>query len=66
VRVLTETKQLTLQLSDASGKLVYKKIAGSVKAGEEFKIPVKGFSKGLYVLTLTTEKGIFNEKLVVE
>ncbi|GEO12067.1 reprolysin-like metallopeptidase [Segetibacter aerophilus] len=66
VRVLTETKQLTITLSNAAGKLVYKRDAGFVSAGQEFEIPVKGFSKGLYVLTLSTEKGISNEKIIVQ
>lgn len=66
VRVLNEIKQLTIRLADASGKLVYKRSAGSVKAGEEFEIPVKGFGKGIYILTLVTEKGMSNEKIIVQ
>ena len=66
VRVLHETKQLTIQLADASGKLVYKSFAWSVKSGEEFEIPVKGLSKGLYILMLSTEKGTTNEKVIVQ
>ncbi|MCW3105529.1 MAG: hypothetical protein JWQ09_35 [Segetibacter sp.] len=66
VRFLNEMKQLTIRLADASGKLVYKRTAGSVKAGEEFDIPVKGFSKGIYIMTLSTTKGTSNEKIIVQ
>lgn len=66
VRVLTPARQLTISLTDASGKLVYQKSAGSVKTGEEFEIPVKGFGKGLYVLSLATEKGTMNEKVIIQ
>jgi subtilisin-like proprotein convertase family protein len=66
VRVSNEAKQLIIALSDASGKLIYKRNAGFVNAGEEFEIPVKGLGKGLYILTLTTEKGASNEKIIIE
>ncbi len=66
VRVLNEMKKLTLRLTDASGKTVYLQSVGEVNAGQEFEIPVKGFGKGLYILTLVTDKGIANEKLIVQ
>ncbi|MDQ6813400.1 MAG: M12 family metallo-peptidase [Bacteroidota bacterium] len=66
IRVLADTKQLSIQLTNALGKTVYKRSTESVKAGQAFEIPVKGFGKGLYILTLLSEKGITNEKIVIQ
>ena len=43
-----------------------KEITAGIKAGEEIEIPVNGLSKGLYILTLKTEKGTSNEKVIVQ
>ena len=45
----------------AEGKLI-----GSMNAGEENKISVRDFDKGLYLVTITTDKDTFTCKLIIE
>lgn len=66
VRMLADLKQLTVRFNDVSGKVLYQKSLQTVKTGEEIRIPLSGFSKGLYLLTITTDKGTTAEKVVVQ
>jgi hypothetical protein len=59
-------RQLKVRLNDELGKVVYQRTISSVKAGEEIAIPVKSLGKGVYVLSLTTDKGTTNEKVMVQ
>jgi subtilisin-like proprotein convertase family protein len=66
VKMLSDAKDLSVKLTDASAKVVYKKTLKSIKAGEELQIPIKGLARGLYILTLSTQNGIANEKILVQ
>jgi subtilisin-like proprotein convertase family protein len=66
VRVFGESKYVTIQVADVSGQIVFKRNAGPATAGQEFQIPVKGLSKGLYILNITTENGSCNERVIVQ
>ncbi|HEX8462360.1 MAG TPA: zinc-dependent metalloprotease family protein [Segetibacter sp.] len=66
VRILTDMKQLTLRMHDALGKVVYQRVVGTAKANTEYSIPVKELSKGLYIVTLTTDAGSSSQKIIVQ
>ena len=66
VRILSDMNKATIRLNDALGKVMYMKTFNAIKAGEEIEIPVKGFGKGVYVLIISTDKGLVNEKIVVQ
>ena len=66
IRMLSNMQHVTIHLNDALGKVIYSKTLISVKSGEEIEIPVKGFSKGVYVISITTDKGSSTEKVMVQ
>ena len=66
VRILADMNKVTIRLNDALGKVMYIKTFNAIKAGKEIEIPVKGFGKGVYVLSISTDKGLVNEKIVVQ
>ncbi len=66
VRILTDMNNVTIRLNDALGKVIYKKTITVVKAGEEIEIPVKGFGKGVYVLSINTDNSSHIEKVMVQ
>ena len=66
VKMLTDMSNVTIRLNDALGKVLFKKSITTMKAGEAIDIPVKGFGKGVYVLSITTDKGSSTEKVMVQ
>ena len=66
VRLLNDMNEVTVRMNNALGQVVYQRSLGSVKTGQEFKIPVKNFGKGLYNITLTNEAGKSTEKVIVQ
>ena len=66
IRVLSDLGKVSVRLNDAFGKVLYQTSLSSVRTGEEITIPLKGCSKGLYIITVTTEKGTTAEKIVVQ
>lgn len=66
VKILSDMNNVTIRLNDALGKILFTKSATTLKAGEEVDIPVKGFGKGVYVLSITTDKGLLTEKVMVQ
>jgi subtilisin-like proprotein convertase family protein len=66
VRIFSNLNNVVIRLNDISGKVLRKKSLGTVTTGSEFSFPVKGLSRGLYIFTLTSEKGISTNKLIVQ
>ena len=66
VRMFTDMNNVTIRLNDALGKVVYKNSIAVVKAGEEIEIPVKGYGKGVYVLSINTDSSSHIEKVIVQ
>ncbi len=57
--------KLTLQLSDASGKILFRYTTTNVAAGTVINIPSSGLAKGLYLLKIDTDKAGNTEKIIV-
>ena len=66
VRMMKDVKELKLRLTDGLGRVVYFKAISAAKAGQEFVIPVKDLSRGVYVLTVSTDNETENKKVVAE
>jgi hypothetical protein len=57
---------LTIQLSDMQGKLVYDGNAKDLQNGEVIQINTAGLSNGIYSLKLRTESGMIVKKVVIQ
>ncbi len=66
VRLLNDMNEVTIRLNNALGQVVYQRSLGSVKTGQEIKIPVKNLARGVYNFSLSNEVGKSTEKLVVQ
>ncbi len=56
-----------LQMTDASGRLMYQVEEHSFAAGvHQYAIPTGGFPKGLYFITLSSEQGRMTRKVVID
>jgi len=66
LHIQSEMNNTTSQLTDISGRVLYKKSYSLLKAGEEINIPLQGFSKGIYLLELNSDKGTQAQKIVIQ
>ena len=61
-----ELNNVHIQLSNASGKVVYNLQQAKLSAGGQITVPVKGLPKGMYILKLSSNESKGSEKLIVE
>ncbi|MEO8711741.1 MAG: reprolysin-like metallopeptidase, partial [Parafilimonas sp.] len=54
-----------LELSSSAGKIVYRKSLNNISKGNTERIPLTGFSKGVYMLKITTDTGTQTQQIVV-
>lgn len=66
VKLLSDMKNLSLQLTDVAGRMLYQKNLPNANAGQEIQIPVQQLRKGLYFVSIITNTERFTEKIVVQ
>lgn len=66
IRILAGIKEVTVRLTDALGREVFLKSFGSLNIGEEIQIPLRGLSRGIYFLTLTSDTITTTHKIMVQ
>jgi hypothetical protein len=66
VYALNNYVKADISVSDLNGRIVYHSSLNNVIAGQQITIPLQHFSKGVYVIKITTEQGIDTQKLIVE
>ena len=57
-------EDVTLSLTDINGRILYNQNA--ISLGSDFTIPVNGFSRGLYVLTIKSGNNQKNQKIIIK
>ena len=63
---LVESENVDIRVYDISGKLVYISSFDNYIDKLETEIDMTGYAKGIYYLTVKTDKGIFNNALIIE
>ena len=66
IYVSASIPQLNISLINLSGKAVYQTTVNNVTEGQRIEIPLKGLSKGVYILKVNTDTSSDTEKLIVE
>ncbi len=61
-----QTLNLNLQINDMAGRTVYTEDLLSFTGNYEKQIRVMGWSKGIYVLRIKSEKGVYTRKIVIK
>jgi len=61
-----ELNNVHIQLTNASGKVVYKLQQLKISAGQQITIPVNNLPKGMYILNLSSNENNKSEKLIVQ
>ncbi|HRH49353.1 MAG TPA: zinc-dependent metalloprotease family protein [Panacibacter sp.] len=61
-----ELNNVHIQLTNASGKVVYKLQQLRISAGQQITIPVNNLPKGMYILNLSSNENNKSEKLIVQ
>ncbi|MEI9934879.1 MAG: T9SS type A sorting domain-containing protein [Ferruginibacter sp.] len=57
---------VTLQLYDATGRLVYESELGQTSAGQQIIIAMNRFAKGIYTLKIISYNGLKEERILLE
>ena len=57
--------KVNIAIHDASGKLLTQQSASNTTVGQQIEIPTNGFAKGLYLISVTSEKGSRTDKVIV-
>lgn len=63
MNLVNASKTVLFEIADVTGKIVYTHTANNVKNNQS-KINVSGLATGAYLLKVTTDAGIFTEKIV--
>lgn len=61
-----EPQSVNIQLMDMTGKVVYEEEHSNFNGNYNKSIDVSGFSKGVYLFTVRSEKANINEKVVIK
>lgn len=59
-------KHLRIRITDMKGQTVYDQSYSNLSKDYDHQINVNGFAKGVYMLHLTNDSGVFNGKVLVE
>jgi hypothetical protein len=67
VKVLAQTdmNRMNVVLQDASGKVLARQNANNVTNGQVLQLATNTYSKGLYLITVSSDKGIRTDKVIV-
>ena len=60
------TQNLSLQVSDMAGRIVYTENLPAFSGNYERQIAVNHWAKGIYVLKIQSDKGIYTRKVVIK
>jgi hypothetical protein len=60
-----ETQSFLIKISDKLGKNVFEENTELFNGSFTKKIDVSSFAKGMYIITLSSEKGILNKKIII-
>ncbi len=63
---LSETQNVKIELVSVKGETVLNESIGNLKGSFTRQLDLSAFSKGVYMLRLTSDKGITNRKIIVE
>jgi len=66
LHIQTDMNNVELQLTDISGRVLYKNSYNSLKFGEQVFIPLQGFARGIYLLEINSDKGTQAQKIIIE
>ena len=64
--VVEKQQYINVQLFNATGSVVFSKDLKSFSGKYEEQIQVDKLAKGIYILKITGEKGIYNKKVVIQ
>ena len=64
--VTEEQQNITIELVSASGSLVMSENLKSFSGRYQEQIQVNKFAKGIYILKIIGEKGIYNKKVIIK
>lgn len=65
LHIQSDVNQLQLTLTDATGKVIFRKIFGAAVSGQTIPIPLTNLTKGVYLLKVSTGKQSTTEKLLI-
>ncbi len=65
VAIQTNVNNATIAIRDVSGKVLAQKSASNLTNGQTIDIPTTGYAKGLYLISISTEKGERTDKVIV-
>lgn len=63
---LKSAQQITIELADLTGKIVFSKNLGTLQGSSKQMLDVSTITKGIYLLNVLTEKGKESKKIVIE
>ena len=66
VQIRSQLNKVSISLIDNYGRKLYQSNHASLQAGTNLKIPLQQFAKGIYTLTLDSDKGRSTEKIVLQ
>lgn len=66
LHVSTAVRNVSIILSDNTGRTVYRLALPSVNAGETIDIPLSNFTKGIYMLHVDSDKGSNVNKIIIQ
>jgi hypothetical protein len=58
--------EIVLTITDMSGRSLYRQELPIRSGGNQFMIPVEGYSNGMYLVSLQDESGVITKKLVIQ
>ena len=58
--------RVTIELVALTGRTIYSEATGSFEKKVEKRLDLSGMAKGIYILRLTSKKGVSNTKVVVK
>ena len=59
------SEQISVQVVDMQGRLIYSKIEG-LKAGKENVISLDNVERGVYLISVSSDKGRYTQSIVIE
>ncbi|MBW8049631.1 MAG: T9SS type A sorting domain-containing protein [Cytophagales bacterium] len=57
---------LEIKLLNTIGQVIYEEKLNKIKGTYQTKIDLSGYAKGIYTLTITSNEGVINKKIIIE
>ena len=64
-RARRRDEQISVQVVDMQGRLIYSKIEG-LKAGKENVISLDNVERGVYLISVSSDKGRYTQSIVIQ